>query len=390
MSNQKISLQEQHLLEIELRETVRKFALKHIQPYVTEDDEKEHFRMDIYQGLGELGLCGMMNSTEYGGANLNCYLFSSALEELAKVSVSYAVTLSVSAMTQSIIEKFGSVEQKTKYLPKLISGKEIGAFALSESHAGSDPSNMKLTAKEQDQDYLLHGNKMWITSGGIASTYIVFAKTTSQDPKKIMSAFIVENNTPNFTFGKKEKKMGWKSSPTRELIFNQCLIPKKQLLADIGDGHKIALSALHRGRVTIGAIAVGLADSALEKAIRYTLERQQFSQSVYDFQGLQFMLAEDATELEASRSLVYRAASMFDDGSITPAFSSMAKLKSTDVAMSITTNAVQAHGGVGYTSEYDVERYMRDAKVLQIVEGTNQIQKVVIGRELKKKYQQKA
>ena len=380
---------EQQSLEHELRATVRKYALKHIQPFAAEDDELQRFRMDVYHGLGELGLCGMMNSSEFGGAELNCYLFSAVLEELAKYSVSYAVTLSVSAMVQAIIENFGTHEQKKLYLPKLISGEEIGAFALSESHAGSDPSNIKLTAKEDADGYSLQGHKMWITSGGIASTYIVFAKTFSKEQKSPLTAFIVEKNTPNFSFGKLEQKMGWKASPTRELIFNQCRIAKKQILAHPGDGQKIALSALHRGRVTIGAIALGLADAALEKAITYTLERQQFGQSIYDFQGLQFMLAEDATELEASRSLVYRAASMFDDGTITPAMSSMAKLKASDVAMQVTTNAVQAHGGVGYTKEYDVERYMRDAKVLQIVEGTNQIQKVVIGRELKKKFQTK-
>lgn len=380
---------EQQTLEKELRETVRKFALKHIQPFAAEDDELQRFRMDVYHGLGDLGLCGMMNSSQYGGAELNCYLFSAVLEELARYSVAYAVTLSVSAMTQSILENFGSSEQKERYLPNLITGKEIGAFALSESHAGSDPSNMKLMAKEQGENFSLTGNKMWITSGGIASTYIVFAKTPSTDPKRSMSAFIVEKDTPHFSFGKLEQKMGWKASPTRELVFNQCLIPKKQLLGQLGDGHKIALSALHRGRVTIGAIALGLADSAHEKAVTYTLERQQFGQSIFDFQGLQFMLAEDATEIEATRSLIYRAASMFDNNTITPAISSMAKLKASDVAMHVTTNAVQAHGGVGYTKEYDVERYMRDAKVLQIVEGTNQIQKVVIGRELKKKYQSK-
>jgi butyryl-CoA dehydrogenase len=373
----------------ELKQTVKKFALKHIQPYVMEDDENQHFRMDVYQGLGELGLCGIMSDEAYGGSNLGCSVFCSVLEELAKYSVSYAVTLSVSTMTQSIIEKFGTPEQKKSYLPSLISGQNIGAFALSESHAGSDPSNMKMTAKEQGDHYLLHGNKMWITSGGIAQTYVVFAKTGSTDTKKGMTAFIVEKNTPNFEFGKLEQKMGWKASPTRELIFNQCQVKKSNLVGNPGDGHKIALSALHRGRVTIGAIALGLATSALEKAITYSIERQQFGQSVYDFQGLQFLLAEDATEIEASRSLIYRAATMFDNNTITPLISSMAKLKSTDVAMRVTTNAVQAHGGVGYTKEYDVERYMRDAKVLQIVEGTNQIQKVVIGRELRKLYEPK-
>lgn len=374
----------------ELKETVKKFALKNIQPYAMEDDENQNFRMDVFQGLGELGLCGIMASEEYGGANLGCSTFSTVLEELAKYSVSYAVTLSVSAMTQSIIEKFGTDEQKNRYLPKLISGEHIGAFALSESHAGSDPSNMKTTAKIQGEQFVIHGNKMWITSGGIAQTYVVFAKTGSDDPKKAMSAFIVEKGTPQFNFGKLEQKMGWKASPTRELIFNQCTIPKKQLISNLGEGHKIALSALHRGRVTIAAIALGLAQSALEKAVQYTLERQQFGQSVYEFQGLQFMLAQDATEIEASRSLVYRAAKEFDEGTITPMISSMAKLKATDVAMKVTTNAVQAHGGVGYTKEYDVERYMRDAKVLQIVEGTNEIQKIVIGRELKKIYGTKA
>ena len=212
---------EQQSLEHELRATVRKYALKHIQPFAAEDDELQRFRMDVYHGLGELGLCGMMNSSEFGGAELNCYLFSAVLEELAKYSVSYAVTLSVSAMVQAIIENFGTHEQKKLYLPKLISGEEIGAFALSESHAGSDPSNIKLTAKEDADGYSLQGHKMWITSGGIASTYIVFAKTFSKEQKSPLTAFIVEKNTPNFSFGKLEQKMGWKASPTRELIFNQ-------------------------------------------------------------------------------------------------------------------------------------------------------------------------
>lgn len=368
----------------ELKATVKKFALKNIQPFVMEDDENQTFRMDVFNGLGDLGLCGIMASEEYGGANLGCSTFCAVLEELAKYSVAYAVTLSVSTMTQSIIEKFGTSEQKKQYLPKLISGETIGAFALSESHAGSDPTNMKTTAKLQNNYYTLQGNKMWITSGGIAQTYVVFAKTGSDEPKKAMSAFIVEKGTTNFNFGKLEQKMGWKASPTRELIFNQCKIPNNHLLASEGMGHKIALSALHRGRVTIAAIALGLSQSALEKAVSYTIERIQFGQSVYEFQGLQFMLAQDATEIESARALVYKAAREFDEGTITPMISSMAKLKATDVAMKVTTDAVQAHGGVGYTKEYDVERYMRDAKVLQIVEGTNEIQKVVIGRELRK------
>jgi len=383
------SPQELLQLELELRETVRKYALKNIQPTAESDDEQQKFRMDIYHGLGELGLCGMMTSEAYGGAGLNCQLFCAVLDELAKYSVAYAVTVSVSAMTQAIIEKFSTEEQKKKYLPALASGKEIGAFALSESHAGSDPAGIKTVAKKNAHNYVLQGSKMWITSGGIASTYVVFARTSDSKDKKGISAFIIEKDTPGFTFGKSEKKMGWRASPTREIIFEQCQVPKENLLVAEGEGLSIALSTLNRGRISIGSISVGLATSALEKAIQYTMGRQQFGQPVFDFQGLQFMLAEDATELEAARSLVTLAASRYDLGTIDAKLASMAKLKASDTAMRVTTNAVQALGGVGYTSEYDVERYMRDAKVLQIVEGTNQIQKVVIGRELKKMYSAK-
>jgi acyl-CoA dehydrogenase len=242
---------------------------------------------------------------------------------------------------------------------------------------------LKTTAKKTDGGWLLNGSKLWITSGGVAKTYVVMARTGGEGASGI-SCFIVEKDAPGFQFGKAEKKMGWKTSPTRELIFTNCFVPEKNLLGEIGKGFKLAATALDRGRFTIGAIAVGLAERALLEATKYALGREQFGQAIFDFQGLQFMLADMATEVEASKLLVEKAAEKYDQKIPDQKLASMAKMKATDTAMYVTTEAVQILGGVGYTSEYPLERYMRDAKVLQIVEGTNQIQKVVIARNLKK------
>jgi len=364
---------------------IKKYCQNTIEPHIETDDEQGIFKKEIYQGLGELGLAGFTIDDSFGGANLDYQNFCPVLATIAQYSVSYAVTLSVSVMSQSIIQTFGNDEQKKKYLPELTSGKEIAAFALSESHSGSDAASLKTTAKKTDGGYILNGSKMWISSGGVAKTYIVMARTGEEGAKGI-SAFIVQDGMEGFTYGKKEKKMGWKVSPTRELIFENCFVPKENLLSEEGKGFKIALDALNRGRVTIGAVALGLSDKALEVAVKYALDRKQFNQPIYDFQGLQFMIADCATEIEASRYLVNQAAINFDEGKIDRKLAAMAKLKATDTAMKVTTDSVQILGGVGYTSEYPTERYMRDAKVLQIVEGTNQIQKVIIGREIKKQY----
>lgn len=372
-------------LQQELKAQLEKFRLSKIEPYAEEDDANEHFRMEVFQELGSLGFCGMTISENYGGAGLGYSDFCIALQEIAKSSVSYAVTVSVSTMVQGIIERFGNEEQKKKYLPDLTSGQVIGAFCLSESSSGSDAKAMKTTAKKTEGGYLLNGSKMWITSGGIAKTYIVMARTGGEGSKGV-SAFIVEDGTEGFSFGKKEKKMGWKASPTREVLFQNCFVPEENLIGAEGEGFKVALGGLDAGRVTIGAIAVGLTERALDEAVKYSLERNQFDQPIFNFQGLQFMMADMATELEASRLLVERGAENLDKGVINSKLCSMAKLKATDVAMKVTTDSVQIHGGVGYTSEYPVERMMRDAKVLQIVEGTNQIQRVVIARQLKKEY----
>ncbi|MCR9205111.1 MAG: acyl-CoA dehydrogenase family protein [Halobacteriovoraceae bacterium] len=372
-------------LHQELKSQLEKFRLAKIEPYCEEDDEKEVFRKEIFQELGQLGFCGMTIKEEFGGAGLGYLDFCVALQEIAKSSVSYAVTVSVSTMVQGIIEKFGNDDQKKKYLPELTSGQEIGAFCLSESSSGSDAKSLKTTAKKTDGGYILNGSKMWITSGGVAKTYIVMARTGGEGSSGV-SAFIVQDGAEGFTFGKKEKKMGWRASPTREVLFQNCFVPEENRIKAEGEGFKVALGGLDAGRITIGSIAVGLTERALEESVKYSLERNQFDQPLFNFQGLQFMMADMATELEASRMLVRRAAELLDSGNVDSKLCSMAKLKATDVAMKVTTDAVQIHGGVGYTKEYPVERMMRDAKVLQIVEGTNQIQRVVIARHLKKDF----
>jgi butyryl-CoA dehydrogenase len=376
-------------LQRELVLSLKKFCADSIEPHMEHDDAEGKFRMEIFQGLGEYGVTGVTLPEEYGGAGLSYLDYSYVLEEIAKSSVPYAVTVSVSGMVQSILKEFGNKAQKEQYLPALTSGQEIGAFALSESHSGSDAANLKTTAKKVDGGYMLNGTKMWITSGGIAKTYIVMARTGGEGAKGV-SAFIVRDHTPGFSFGKAEKKMGWKTSPTRELVFENCFVPDENRLLDEGQGFKVAMGGLDRGRVAIGAIGVGCAQRALDESIKYALTRQQFKQPIFDFQGLQFMLSDMATETEASRLLVLSAALSIDSGSANSKLCSMAKLKATDTAMKVTTDAVQVLGGVGYTSEYPVERFMRDAKVLQIVEGTNQIQRVVIARHLKKEYEQHA
>jgi acyl-CoA dehydrogenase len=372
-------------LQKELQISVEKFRLNQIEPHMEADDHNSHFNMDIFHQLGEMGLTGVTLPEQYGGADLSYQDLCVVLEEIAKSSVSYAVTVSVSTMVQSILNLYGNEDQKQKYLPALTAGQEIGAFCLSESHSGSDAAALTTTAKKVDGGYVLNGSKMWITSGGIAKTYIVMARTGEKGSKGI-SAFIIRDGAEGFSYGKKEQKMGWKVSPTRELVFENCFVPSENLLSDEGMGFKIAMSALDRGRITIGSIAVGLSQRALDEAIKYSLERKQFNQPIFDFQGLQWMMADMACEVEASRLLVKAAAEGFDNGSNNVKLASMAKMKSTDTAMKVTTDAVQIHGGVGYTQEYPVERYMRDAKVLQIVEGTNQVQKIVIARSLKKEY----
>jgi butyryl-CoA dehydrogenase len=372
--------------QVEIKNQLEKFRLNKIEPHMEEDDREEKFRMEIFTELGQLGFTGMSTPEAYGGAGMGLEDVCIALSEIAKSSISYAVTISVSSMVQTIINEWGNEDQKKKYLPALASGQEIGAYCLSESSSGSDAASLKTTAKKTANGYILNGSKMWITSAGLAKTYVVMARTGVEGSKGI-SAFIVRDGMDGFTYGKKERKMGWKVSPTREILFQNCLVPEENLIGNEGEGFKIAMSGLDKGRITIGSLGFGLAERALDEAVKYSLGRQQFNQAIFEFQGLQWMMADMATEVEASKLLVFEAAKQYDQGRLQQKLASMAKLKATDTAMKVTTDAVQILGGVGYTSEYPAERFMRDAKVLQIVEGTNQIQRIVIARCLKKQYQ---
>jgi alkylation response protein AidB-like acyl-CoA dehydrogenase len=372
-------------LQKEIQQQLEKYRLDRIEPTAEQDDQEEKFRMEIFKELGELGFTGVTTAEQYDGMSLGYQDLCVVLAELAKSSVSYAVTISVSSMVQGILSQFGNDKQKENYLPPLAKGQKIGAFCLTESSAGSDAASLKTTAKKVDGGYLINGSKMFITSGSIAETFIVMARTGEQGSKGV-SAFIVENSFDGFSVGKKEKKMGWKVSPTTEIIFENCFVPEDNLLSQEGMGFKIAMSALDRGRITIGAIAVGLAARVLDESVRYSLEREQFKREIFNFQGLQFMMADMATDIESSRLLVQQSAKLFDEGNNNQKLASMAKLKATDTAMKVTTDGVQIFGGVGYTAEYPMERFMRDAKVLQIVEGSNQIQRVVIARNLKQEY----
>lgn len=369
-------------------EQIDKFCLAQIKPTAAEDDEAARFRPEIFQGLADLGLAGMGTGEGFGGGQLSCYHQCLALAQVAKYSVSYAATFSVTIMTQSIIERFGNSEQKAQYLEKLALGQEIGAFCLTEPGAGSDAASLATKAKDCGDHYELTGTKMFITSGSVAKTFIVMARTGGPGSKGI-SAFVIGDNTPGMKVGKVEDKMGWRSSPTTEIIFEKAKVPKSALLGKEGDGLKVALSGLDKGRITIGSIGVGVAEQALSEAIAFSHIRKQFGQAIYDFQGLQFMIADMATELEASRLLVKEAARLIDSGKPSSKIASMAKMKATDMSMRVTTDALQILGGVGYTKEYPLERYMRDAKVLQILEGTNQIQKVVIARKLRDEFEHK-
>lgn len=369
----------------ELRTSVEKFCLSTIEPTVHEDDHNQKFRMETFKGLGQLGVLGMVLPEKYEGSGLNYTDFNYILMEIAKYSVSYAVTASVSSMVARIINDFGNEEQKQKFLPSLATGEVIGSFSLSESGSGSDAAALKTKAELKGDHYLLNGTKMWVTSGGLSEVYVVMARTGEEGPKGI-SSFIVPKDTPGFSIGKKEEKLGWKVSPTTELVFENCKVPKENLLSSEGEGFKIAMSALDKGRFTIGAIAVGLAQRAFDEALKYSLLRKQFGKPLYDNQGLQFMFADLAVEIEASKLLVQQAADLFDKGENNPKLSAFSKLKATDTAMKVTTDSVQILGGAGFTTEYPLERFMRDAKGLQIVEGANQIQKVVIARNLKKEY----
>lgn len=369
----------------QLREMIRDFAVNEVAPSAAERDETERFDRDIWNKMAELGLTGIPWPEEYGGAGFDYLAYCIAVEELSRVCGSTGVTLSAhTSLAGWPLFKFGTEEQKQKYLRPMAEGKKIGAYCLTEAGSGSDAGGMKTTAKLEGDEYVLNGSKIFITNGGVADTYIVFAVTDPESKHKGTSAFIVESNFPGFGVGKKEKKLGIRSSPTTEIIFDNCRVPKENLLGAEGEGFIIAMKTLDGGRNGIAAQAVGIAQGALDAAADYAKERVQFGKPIAANQGVSFKLADMATAIEASRLLTYQAAWLESNNLPYGKASAMAKLMAGDTAMSVTTDAVQIFGGYGYTKEYPVERYMRDAKITQIYEGTQEIQRLVISRMLTK------
>lgn len=378
----KFQLTEEHEM---IRKMVRDFAEKEVAPTAAERDEEERFDRSMFEKMAELGLTGIPWPEEYGGIGSDYLAYAIAVEELSRVDASAGVLLSAhTSLASWPIYKFGTEEQKQKYLRPLAEGKKIGAFGLTEPGSGSDAGGMKTTARLEGDHYVLNGSKIFITNGGVAEIYVVFALTDPSQKTRGVTAFIVESDFPGFSVGKKEKKLGIRSSPTTEIIFEDCKVPVENVLGNVGEGFKIAMMTLDGGRNGIAAQAVGIAQGALDAAIAYAKERQQFGKPIASQQAIGFKLADMATSVEAARLLTYQAAWRESEGLSYGKESAMSKLFAGDTAMKVTTEAVQIFGGYGYTKDYPVERFMRDAKITQIYEGTQEIQRLVISRYLTK------
>jgi len=374
------TLSEEHEM---IRKMVRDFAQNEVAPTAAERDEEERFDRHIIDKMAELGLMGIPWPEEYGGIGSDYLAYCIAVEELARVCASTAVTLSAhTSLAGWPLYKFGTEEQKQKYLKPMALGDKIGAYGLTEPGSGSDAGAMKTTAKLEEDHFVLNGSKIFITNGGVADIYIVFALTDPSAKQKGTTAFIVEKDTPGFLIGKKERKLGIRSSPTTEIIFQDCKIPKENVLGKVGEGFRIAMMTLDGGRNGIAAQAVGIAQGALDAAVAYSKQRHQFGKPIAAQQGIAFKLADMATSVEAARLLTYQAAWRESEGLSYGKESAMSKLFAGDTAMKVTTEAVQVFGGYGYTKDYPVERFMRDAKITQIYEGTQEIQRLVISRML--------
>ncbi|MFH1354643.1 MAG: acyl-CoA dehydrogenase family protein [Candidatus Omnitrophota bacterium] len=366
-----------------VRDLARKIAQEKIKPVAAKYDQSEEFPWEILKVIADAGLFGIFVPEQYGGMGENILNLCLATEELSKACGGIAVCYAASALGTFPIVLFGNEGQKEKYLPDLASGKKIAAFGLTEPEAGSDASAIMTTAKKEGDHYILNGIKHFITNGGDAQTYTVIAMTDKKKGARGASAFIVEKGTPGFTFGKKEEKLGIRASSTRELVFSDCKIPKENLLSKEGMGFIVTMKTFDKSRPGVAAQAVGIAQGALDVAVKYSRERVQFGKSISSFQGIQWMLADMATEVEAARALVYACAREIDAGAKDIAKdSAMAKLYASDVAMKVANDAVQVLGGYGYMRDYPAEKYLRDAKITQIYEGTNQIQRNIIALQL--------
>lgn len=366
-----------------IRKTVREFALNEVQPIAAEIDERAEFPAETVRKMAEINLLGLTIPREYGGVGADGISYAIAIEELSRVCASTGIIMAVHNSLGSFpIMKFGTDEQKKKYLPKLARGEMLAAFALTEPNAGSDAANQQTTAVLEKDEWVINGTKIFITNGKSAGLVTLMAMTDKSKGYRGISAFLVEKGTKGFNYGTKENKLGIRGTDTYELVFEDCRIPKENILGNPGDGFKIAMQSLDYGRVGVGAQAVGIAQGALDESIKYAKEREQFGRPISKFQAIQWMIADMATEIEAARLLVYRAAWLKDKVPRISKEAAMAKMYASEVAMRATTKAIQIHGGYGYTKDYPVERFFRDAKITEIYEGTNEIQRLVISGNL--------
>ena len=376
-------LSKEHLL---VRKMYREFAENEVKPLAEELDEEERFPMETVEKMAKLGMMGIYFPKQYGGAGGDVLSYAMCVEELAKVCGTTAVIVSAhTSLCCAPIFENGTEEQKMKYLPDLLSGRKIGAFGLTEPGAGTDASGQQTTAvKNENGDYVLNGSKCFITNGNVASTFVVFAMTDKSKGNHGITAFIVEKDFPGFSTGKHEKKMGIRGSSTCDLIFEDCIVPKENLLGKEGKGFKIAMQTLDGGRIGIAAQALGIAEGAMEESINFAKTREQFGRPIAKFQAIAFMLAEMATKLEAAKNLVYKTAWLIDNGQDASMAASMAKFYASEVCNEIAAKTVQIHGGYGFIKDYKIERMFRDCRVFTIYEGTSQVQQMVISGKLLK------
>lgn len=369
--------------QIEIAKMIADFSEKHIKPYMMEWDESQKFPIELFHKMGELGLMGVIVPEEYGGSGLSYFEYVTVVSEIAKVcgSIGLSTAAHNSLCTGHILE-FGNEEQKKKYLPLLASGKWIGAWGLTESNTGSDSGNMACTAVKDGDDWILNGTKNWITHGISGDVAVVLARTGEPRTRNNISAFIVEKGTPGFGSGKKENKLGMRASETAELVFDNCRISDAQRMGEVGSGFKQAMKVLDGGRISIAALALGIAKGAYEASIKYSKERYQFDQPIANFQAISFKLADMATKIEGAELLIYQAADLKNRGKKMTKESAMAKYYASEISVEVATDAVQIFGGYGYTKDFPVEKYYRDSKLCTIGEGTSEIQKLVISRDI--------
>ncbi|MEO5570941.1 MAG: acyl-CoA dehydrogenase [Bacteroidia bacterium] len=371
--------------QLMIAQTIRDFAEKHIRPKMMEWDESQKFPVEVFRKMGELGLMGILIPTEYGGAGLGYFEYVTAIIEVSRVCGSIGLSMAAhNSLCSGHILQFGNEEQKKKWLPKLATGQWIGAWGLTEANTGSDALRMRCVAKKDGKDWVINGTKNWITHGISGEVAVVLVRTGESLDSHGITAFVVERNTPGFKAGKKENKLGMRASETAEMIFEDCRVPEENILGNVGDGFIQAMKVLDGGRISIASLALGIAKGALDASIKYSKEREQFGQPIANFQGISFKIADMATEIEAAELLTLHAADLKNRGKKVTKESAFAKYYASEVCVRAATEAVQIFGGYGYTKDFPVEKFYRDSKLCTIGEGTSEIQKLVIAREILK------